>query len=343
MYRLTRIAFQVERKWLSSSKLCKKRFNASRRDYSTKLNTSFVTEHEYRNRSENFPSLLVWGGVFSFLQSKEEPELIQTIKRAILLMQKDEMKKAEQMLHIALKLAQEQQNEDGIVYVLDLMANLAYDMNEHDKAHKLFVSVMQHLFRKGVQQDDNKIIHISLKLADNYHKQGEKRKAEEGFKFCLENLENKLNSGVKDEDTLLLLAMTLDWYAQFVFKSGRYKDAQNLMKRAYDLSVSINGETSEQVVVLLNDLGTVSCLQGDLDAALKYLKQATAIGEKFPDMLELGSIYINLGFVYLKKQMFDEAKRACVYAREQGRRLKNKEVEDVAELCLQKIKLPEKV
>lgn len=341
MYRLSRVLSQIERKWFSL-KMYRKQFNTVKPDYSTKLKTSFVIKHEHRNLSDNFPSLLALGGLFSFLQKPEEPELIQTIKRAILLMQKDETKRAEQMLHVALKIAQEQQNEEGIVYILDVLANLAYNENENDKAHKLFVSVMQHLFRNGVSQDDNTVVHISLKLADIYERQGDDRKAEEGYKFCVEKLENKINSGVQDEDTLLLYGMSLDWYAQFVVELKRYKDAHDLYKKAYDLSVNLNGEISEQCVVLLNDLGTVSFLQGDIDAALKYLTQATVIGARLPDMVELGSVYVNLGSIYMKKQMYDEAKRSCTYARDEARRLKNKKLEHEAEMCLQEIKLPQK-
>lgn len=55
--------------------------------------------------------------------------------------QRDEFKTAEQMLHIALKLAQEQQNEDGITYIYDLMANLAFAQGEFNKAERLFVQV----------------------------------------------------------------------------------------------------------------------------------------------------------------------------------------------------------
>jgi tetratricopeptide repeat protein 19 len=84
------------------------------------------------------------------------------------LLQKGEFKKAEQMLHIALKLAQEQQNYDGITYVYDLLANLAYEQGEYGKAEKLFLSVMQRLLSVGVPKTDNKVIHISLKLSNIY-------------------------------------------------------------------------------------------------------------------------------------------------------------------------------
>lgn len=69
------------------------------------------------------------------------------------------------MLHIALRQAQSLQNEDGITYVYDVMANLAFEVGEFEKAEKLFKSVMQRILAAGTPQDDLKIVHMSLKMA----------------------------------------------------------------------------------------------------------------------------------------------------------------------------------
>lgn len=52
----------------------------------------------------------------------------------MLVFQHDEFKAAEQMLHVALRLAQQTQNADGITYVYDLLANVAFAQGELDKA-----------------------------------------------------------------------------------------------------------------------------------------------------------------------------------------------------------------
>ena len=70
------------------------------------------------------------------------------------------------MLHVALKIAQDQQNQDGITYIYDTLANLALEQKEYKKAEKLFVNVMQRLVSQGVPQSDNRIIHMSLKIAE---------------------------------------------------------------------------------------------------------------------------------------------------------------------------------
>lgn len=80
-----------------------------------------------------------------------------TLKRSVLATQREQYDKAEQLLHIALRLAQQQQNQQGVIYCYDLMANLAFNRIELEKAQKLFVSVLQMLLATGTKQDDLKV------------------------------------------------------------------------------------------------------------------------------------------------------------------------------------------
>ena len=102
-------------------------------------------------------SILSWLG-FTEDDKEKESELVMTLKRAILCTRREQYEKAEQMLHLALRLAQQQQNEQGVLYAYDLMANLAMDRLELDKAEKLFVSVMQMLISSGVKEDNLKVL-----------------------------------------------------------------------------------------------------------------------------------------------------------------------------------------
>lgn len=95
--------------------------------------------------------------MFSKDEETAEDKLINNIKRSILCIQRGEYQKAEQMLHLALRMAQDLQNKDGITYVYDVMANLAMEQGEYKKAEKLFVSVMQRLLGDGLEQDDIKV------------------------------------------------------------------------------------------------------------------------------------------------------------------------------------------
>lgn len=68
-----------------------------------------------------------------------------------------------------IRLAQQQQNEQGILYCYDLMANLAYDTYDLNKAEKLFVSVLQILLGNGTPQNDLKVsIIISMQKISTY-------------------------------------------------------------------------------------------------------------------------------------------------------------------------------
>lgn len=164
------------------------------------------------------------------------------------------------------------------------------------------------------------------------------RKAEEGFKFCVLSLQSNNEKGRCDEDTLLLWAMALDWYARFLVDVNRLPEAFEYFKKAYDLCVKINGVNNEETVVLLNDLGTICFVQNDLDNAISYLTQAVSIGNKLPDMEDFGSVLINLGTVYMKKGMMKEAKQVYQDALKNAKKHNNVQVLKEANTCLDELK-----
>lgn len=104
-------------------------------------------------------SILGWLG-FKDDDEEKESELIMTLKRSVLATHREQYDKAEQLLHVALRIAQQQQNEQGILYCYDLMANVAFNRLELNKAEKLFVSVLQMLLSNGTKQDDLKVCHL---------------------------------------------------------------------------------------------------------------------------------------------------------------------------------------
>ncbi|KAI5705328.1 hypothetical protein M8J75_013925 [Diaphorina citri] len=268
---------------------------------------------------------------------EEESELVTTIKRAILHMKKDEYEKAEKMLHVALKMAQELQNQDGITYVYDVMANLALTQKQYDKAEKLFTEVMKRLMSNGVKENDNKVLHISLKLAKIAQEKTDLRKAQIGYEFCLSHLNKKLEEGAQDRDTRELCAMTNDWYARLLLKEGRYDDAFIHFKRAYKLCKLIHGEVHEHVVQLLNDMGTISYHRGNTEKTIKYLEKAVRIGKHLPEMDELAMILINFGHVYMKLKMLDKAREYCEEGLKNAKRHKNEEGMREGKVCLEEL------
>lgn len=163
------------------------------------------------------------------------------------------------------------------------------------------------------------------------------RKAEQGFKFCMEHLEKKVETAT-DEDTLLLWAMTLDWYARFLHEQNRLTEAFNHYKKAYDMCIKINGEIHEQTVILLNDLGTISFLKGDNDAAIMYMTKAVETGKHLPNMEDFSSVYVNLGNIYMQKHLYEEAKKLCKEGWQNATRHKNEEGVKEATVCLEELK-----
>lgn len=281
--------------------------------------------------------------IFNFLMGIEDsdeevPEVIMMIKRSVLLIQRGEFAKAEKMLHLALRQAQTIQHYDAITYIYDVMANLAFDTGDYRKAENLFVSVLQRLMSNGASEDDMRVIHISLKMAKVFEHLKEIEKAEQGYKFCIDNLKSHIEKDPENEDAVLLQGMTFDWYAQMLLLQSRHTEAFNYFLQAYNICKKINGEEHEQTIVLLNNLGTISYMQGEYDEAVGYLSAATKIGRNLPDMVDLGSIHVNLGNVFLKKGLYDESKKSC----QQGRTIaKNRNDNDSllkADECLKEVK-----
>ncbi|XP_029039846.1 tetratricopeptide repeat protein 19 homolog, mitochondrial isoform X1 [Osmia bicornis bicornis] len=303
--------------------------------------TKHYKNYNQKNSSQINCFIISSSILFNLFGSKEEKdeveELKMTIKRSILLIQKKEFEKAEQMLHVALRQAQTLQHYDGITYVYDVMANLAYDTNHFKKAENLFVSVLQRLISKGVPEDDLAVIHISLKIADISSKTGDLEKAEKGFKFCLNNLKNHLAKDSENQDVLQLLGVNLEWYASMLFSHSHYVEALTYFNQAYQICIKINGEEHEETVILLCNLGSVNYMLQKYDQAIEYLSKALELGKKFPDMDDLSSVHINLGNALFAKGLHEEAKKNCNEGKKLAKAKKDNESVTEAEKCLERI------
>ncbi|EEB17384.1 tetratricopeptide repeat protein, putative [Pediculus humanus corporis] len=356
----------------SSNKLNNKNVIFSSLDHLQRRNFTYIASNRfYYNNNNNknnehryyVPSLFSLGGILSIFgleksddkedsnsftkeilktlglqkekEETDESKLIMAIKRGILLIQKKDFKRAEEMLHSALRLAQDMEDEDGITYIYDILANLAFSTEQYVKAEKLFVSVLQRLIAKGEEKDSNRVIDISLKLAKIFETKKEFNKAEQGYKFCIDTLDPKLKD--EDEDTLALWGMSMDWYARFLLEVNRKTDALKCFQKAYEMCVKVNGLLHEQTVVLLNDLGTVCSLLGDNEGALSYLEKAKNIGKSLPDMKDLAAIYINLGQLYLMREMYRESKLACQEGMKMAKKREDESTVSEAKNCLDKI------
>ena len=64
------------------------------------------------------------------------------------------------------------------------------------KAENLYKTVIQRVINKGINEDDNSIIEMSLKLAKIYGKWRDHEKAKAGFDFCIKAQETKMKSSM---------------------------------------------------------------------------------------------------------------------------------------------------
>ncbi|XP_017773074.1 PREDICTED: tetratricopeptide repeat protein 19 homolog, mitochondrial [Nicrophorus vespilloides] len=279
-------------------------------------------------------SILGWLG-FEKDDAEKESELIMTIKRAILCNQREQFDKAEQMLHLALRLAQQQQNSQGVLYCYDLMANLAMDTHQLEKSEKLFVSVMQMLFAAGVKEDDLKMIHVSLKLARISHLLAQEEKAALGYKWCLEKIDSKRKAST---DSKILYGIIQDWYAQFLLDHGKIEESKMHLQEAYNVCCDVQGKNTEQSMLLLNDLGITSWRAGDMAKAEEFLKDAVKTGKALEDKSHVGVVHANLGLIYLQSGMAEVAKKYCKQAWQIGNKNSNTESIEQANYCFDQIK-----
>ncbi|KAK4294335.1 hypothetical protein Pmani_033035 [Petrolisthes manimaculis] len=272
--------------------------------------------------------------------TKAESELVIMIKRGILALKNEELNKAEQLLHVALRTAQESSNEQAVTYIFDLLANLAYKREEYSKAEKLFKDVLRRLLSGGMATDDNAVVEISLKLASVYASMQDYEKAVQGFHFCIGTQEEKIQKhGEKnvDEDTLLLWAMSMDWYARFLLNIHKYDLAKQHFIKAYEMSARVNGPEHEQTAVLLNDIGSVCSLQKSYAEAVQYFEKAIEAAKK-SESEDIGSFYVNLGTVYMQQSLLLEAERCCQEGLLLSKKLRNQEGKEEAQICLAEIK-----
>merc|ERR1719339_404408 len=123
--------------------------------------------------------LLGWLGLTS-PPVEEEDDLTLAVKRGILAIQEGDLARADRLLHIALKMAQDGGREEAITHIFCLLGNLALERNFPGQAERLLKTVVQRLIAAGEPTDSNSVVEISLKLAQIYASIGTLQQAEQG-------------------------------------------------------------------------------------------------------------------------------------------------------------------
>lgn len=254
------------------------------------------------------------------------------------------------MLHVALRTAHDIQHHKARTYIIDAMANIAYEVEDLQKAEKLFKETMRHLIADGALENDNTIIHISAKLAKLYGLFEEELKASEGFKFCVKHLDQKLKEGTDDFDTLALYSLVLSWYGEYVYSRGKPEESLKLFKKSHEVSLKINGPYHPQSLLQLNNMAASYSLMNRLEEAVNCLNQAISLVQehKMDDgEYDLPFYHLNLANVYLTQlenptedpaQLLRKASECCQKAMRLARKAGVKQVLKEAEKCLATIK-----
>nr|CAG4646283.1 EOG090X06TI [Macrothrix elegans] len=259
----------------------------------------------------HLPSGILMAGFLGLLKVFAEPEgkektgeerIIQMVKLAKLCHQRKEYKKSEQFLHLALRAAYEIQHHQATRYIIDEMANNAYEIGDLHKAEKLFKETMKQLLSDGMPPGDNAIVHISAKLANLYGIFNDEVRAREGFKFCISQLEAKINEGADDFDTLALYSLILCWFGEYIYNHGKLEESLELFRKAHDISVRINGAHHPHSLLQLNNMAASLTLLNRIDEAVDCLKSALALVQEHQideGENDLPYYYINLTNIYL--------------------------------------------
>lgn len=165
------------------------------------------------------------------------------------------------------------------------------------------------------------------------------RSAANGYDYCFKKLEPKLDEKNEEyEDARMLYKTLLNGYAYFQYSMGKLDEALKYFKKTYALTQVIYGEQDEQIVLLLNNIGTISKHKGNLDDALKYFHEAEKIGKKLPNMKNFSFVYLNLAYCYMESNLLVEAHKYCEFAMRNAASHEYAEGTKEAEDCITKVK-----
>ncbi|XP_037957844.1 tetratricopeptide repeat protein 19 homolog, mitochondrial [Teleopsis dalmanni] len=267
-----------------------------------------------------------------------ETKLVEAIKRSVLCIQREQFDKAEQMLHLALRMAQDINSKEGIIYIYDVMANLAMEREQYTKAEKLFADVMRSLLADGHTETSPQILHISSKLAHMAQLQGDLEKAQLGFVWTLKGIQKNIEELDYDKDVQELFGLTKNWFGQLQLRQAKYEDAKKNFQEAFELLTDLYGPSNDKIIIILNNLSVTCVHLEDYTGAKNYIEHALTIAKDLNDIAQQGILEANLGLIYFHEGFLAKAKQICQNAYRIGKKCNNDDAVEQAEYCLNEIK-----
>jgi len=271
--------------------------------------------------------LLGLGGVFIgllFLDSKKRNQndifrkkalkIHESVTKAQENVNEGNYPEAVKLYRAAMELAKSEPKEDVshqiTLEIVDQLANLAYELNDWQEAEELFKETLQRMVDIGYEKDSDAVIEASMKLAKVYVAMGNNDLATEGFKFCKETLDAKIQtlSDIPD-DTLALFGMTLTEYGTHYKAIGQLDESERAFSRALAIAKQVLGPVHGQTSVIANDLATVYDEKGRYNKAERLVHRAISIA-RTTSPENLPAYTYNLGYILMHKGEFSKAKKS---------------------------------
>ena len=140
------------------------------KEYQRSTKSTMVAINPQKSSGQNqiflMSGLLTWLGITSDPNADHDSNLVTTVKRGILASQEGDFKRAQQILHLALRQANEFDDQAAINHIFCLLAEIAIEMNLFGEAERLYIEVMKRIITGGEAQDSNAIVEMSVKLAN---------------------------------------------------------------------------------------------------------------------------------------------------------------------------------
>lgn len=331
----------------------------------TLTDNSYRNENNYGNRTTSYSNrFLVAFSVMSIFgfkdkfdddNDKELTPLDILIRKGAYCLMKQDYAKAEEILHDALVLAQDDDNYEKEMLINNILATSYFENEDLVHAEKIFVELIKNMLNHNTDPTDPAILELSLKLASIYSRRKDSHhKAVKGYQFVIDTLQEKLKDLIPHLDTvksddlsdekkneLALLGWGYDWLAKHYIGENNMEEATKVLKKAVQISSVVLGRIHDQTLILMNDVGTTLAMSDSPEEGCDYIKKAVE-GAKEAGSQELASFYANLGLIHLQLMKIDQA----IYYCEQSTKLASsnrqhynfKDVIATSRYCLDEIK-----
>ncbi|KAF5286368.1 hypothetical protein FQR65_LT12662 [Abscondita terminalis] len=246
-------------------------------------------------------------------QNDVEENIAHLITLARIALEKGDSERAEAILLMGLKISNDNNVYLGMPYMYDILTSIALAQGNIEKAEHFLVNAVEKMTQIGMPDDNHHIIDFKLRLARIYSSLKDNDWAEIGFKDCLLAQKNKIKNGDNTTRTGMLYVNVLFWYGVHMIRNHSYKEAKQMLDKAYQYSIKIKGLSPYQEMVILYTLADLNTELGFYDVALQNMLNAVLLGKGISS-LDLPRCYAKLAKIYVKMGVYDQAKLSALEA-----------------------------